>query len=778
MSAVRADTAQYSCKIGGTLFQVLSFSGHEEISALFAYHLTLWSRDSAVDVAAQVRQTAEIKLRWAGKEKKYFGIVSHFSQLDARLPGLGGADQEQGVYSVEVVPTLWLLGHHRHCRIFQKKSADTIIKQVLDERGMSGKYDPKLGSYPEREYCVQYRETDLAFISRLMQEEGIFYYFTHDGQEMMVIGDKSAHYGTCAPDSGVQYKTPTGDLAPSDEYLSGLTYEESAYTGKVRYKDYDYRDPGKPLRVEQTAPGNTDLEIYDYNVERYRDDGRGRTLAKVAVDAEAAMRKVLAASGTWRSASAGCVMSLSRAYRSDLDGDWVLLAVDHAASQEAATGVQYSVSLTALRKDPVFRPPQLVPKPFVNMQTATVVGPDDAKIYMDDLGRAKVQFHWDPDGQEDENSSCWVRVTTPYAGMDESSQKKHGIQFHPLIGDEVVVDFLDGDPDNPLIIGSVYNADKRPIVQPTELVRNRVLTPYQHQLLLDDKNGSIRLNTGGNQHLVMSDKRRQEGSIVLATCGDESLKLEDNADTIGNSIIARTVNGHHVQLSDRDPANGIDIRTEDAHRLTLNDSAHRIELCTENTNYLLLDDQNQRIIMATTAGHQLQMDDANQRILLRSKAGHFILIDDASGAIVISDQGGSHFFKIDISGSTITCSTQGDIVFEAKGSYTLRAKSITLSAQDDVSVLCKNFSVTAQSKIALNAGDDINSTASNISDYAVSDYSARGATATVTGTGSATVESNGTAKLSGSTMATVKGAIVRCEASGLNIIQGSMVKIN
>ncbi|HPC82607.1 MAG TPA: type VI secretion system tip protein TssI/VgrG [Thermoanaerobaculaceae bacterium] len=778
MSAVRADTAQYSCKIGGTLFQVLSFSGHEEISALFSYHLTLWSRDSAVDVAAQIRQPVEIKLKWGGKEKKFYGIVSHFSQLDARLPGLGGADQEQGIYAVEVVPTLWLLGQHRHCRIFQNMSADAIIKKVLDERGMAGKYDPRLGSYPEREYCVQYRETDLAFIFRLMQEEGIFFYFTHDGQEMMVIGDKSAHYGTCAPDSSVQYKTPTGDLAPSDEYLSSLTYEESAYTGKVRYKDHDYRDPGKPLRVEQTAPRHTDLEIYDYNVERYRDDGRGRALARVAVDAEAARCKLLAASGDWRSASAGCVMSLSRAYRSDLNGDWVLLSVDHSASQEAETGVQYSVSLTAVRKDPVFRPPQNIPKPFINMQTATVVGPRDAKIYMDELGRAKVQFHWDPDGQEDENSSCWVRVATPYAGMDESSQHKHGIQFHPLIGDEVVVDFLDGDPDNPLIVGSVYNADKRPIVQPTELVRNRVLTPYQHQLLLDDKNGQIKLNTGGNQHLTMSDKRQREGSIVLATCGGESLTLEDNAETIGNSIIARTVNGHHVQLSDRDPANGIDVHTEDGHRLTLNDSAHRIELCTENTNYLLLDDQNQRISMATTAGHHLRMDDANQHIVLRSQAGHYILIDDASGAIIISDQGGSHYFKIDISGSTITCSTQGDVLFRAVGGFKINAKDITLSADDDVNVYCKNFSVTAQSKIALNAGDDINSTASNISEYATSDFSARGATATMTGTGSATVESDGTAKLSGGTMAVVKGTVVRSEASGINTIQGSMVKIN
>lgn len=765
MPEVRADTAQYVCKLAGTTFQVLSFSGHEEISELFGYHLTLWVRDSAVDIASLIRQKAKITLTWGGKTKEYHGIVAHMAQVDARLPGLGGADEEQGIYTVEVVPTLWLLARHRHCRIFQRKSADTIIKQVLDERGMSGKYDPKLGGCPEREYCVQYRETDLAFISRLMQEEGIFYYFTHDGQEMMVIGDRAAHYGTCAPDAGVEYKTPTGDLAPSDEYLSSLTYEESAYTGKVKYKDFDYRDPGKPLRVEQTAPGNTDLEIYDYNVERYRDDGRGRSLAKVAVDAEASMRKILAASGDWRSASAGCVMTLSRAYRSDLDGDWVLLRVDHSASQEAGEGVQYSVSLTGIRKDPVYRPPQSIPKPFVNLQTATVVGPSGEKIYMDELGRAKVQFHWDPDGQNDENSSCWVRVATPYAGMDESSQKKHGLQFHPLIGDEVVVDFLDGDPDNPLIVSSVYNADRRPIVQPSELVRNRILTPYQHQLLLDDKGGSIRLNTGGNEHLTMSDKRRQEGSIVLATCGGESLKLEDNADTIGNSIIANTVNGHRVQLSDRDPANGIDIRTEDGHHLTMSDSEHAIGVVTENGNYLFLEDQTQQVTLRTTGRHRLRMSDAQGQVKLSSSGGGYLEISDTGRFVEIGSATGQQKIRIDYSGTGIILDVSaGDITIKApSGKIKLEGQSVEIKSTSSVKI-------EATTGITLKGGSKVEAEAAQIEEKATSSHKVQ----------AMTIEHKAqtTAKLEGLLKVTVSGLMVSCEATAIATLKGALVKIN
>jgi type VI secretion system secreted protein VgrG len=765
MPEVRADTAQYVFKVDGQTFQVLSFSGHEEVSALFGYFLTLWSSDSAVDLAPLVRKSAETSLSWGGKQKQFFGIVANFAQVDARLPGLGGAEEEQGIYTVQVVPTLWLLGQHRHCRIFQQKSADQIIRQVLDERGMSGKYDPRMGSYPQREYCVQYRETDLAFISRLMQEEGIFYYFTHDGKELMVLGDKAGHWGTCSPDSDVEYKTSTGVLAPSDEYLSSLTYEESAYTGKVKYKDYDYRDPSKQLRVEQTGPGNTDLEIYDYNVERYREDGRGRTLAKVAVDAEAAMRKVLAASGDWRSASAGCVMSLSKAYRSDLNGDWVLLAVDHSASQEADTGVQYSVSLTAVRKDPLFRPAQSIPKPFINLQTATVVGPAGEKIYMDDLGRAKVQFHWDPDGQEDENSSCWIRVATSYAGMDESSQKKHGVQFHPLIGDEVVVDFLDGDPDNPLIVGSVYNGDRRPIVQPSELVRNRILTPYQHQLLLDDKGGSIRLNTGGNEHLTMSDKRQQEGSVVLATCGGESLTLEDNADTIGNSILASTVNGHHVQLSDQDPANGIDIRTEDSNRLTLNDTMHRIELATENVNYLLLDDQAQRLTLETTGGHCLRMSDAQGQVKLNSSGGGYLEISDAGRFVEIGSATGQQKIRIDYSGTGIILDVvAGDITIKApSGKLKLEGQSVEIKST-------RSVKIEATTGITLKGGSKVEAEAAQIEEKATTSHKVQAMTIEHT--------AQTTAKLEGSLKVTVSGLMVSCEATAIATLKGALVKIN
>jgi hypothetical protein len=349
--------------------------------------------------------------------------------------------------------------------------------------------------------------------------------------------------------------------------------------------------------------------------------------------------------------------------------------------------------------------------------------------------------------------------------MDESSQKKHGTQFHPLIGDEVVVDFLDGDPDNPLIVGSVYNSDRRPIVQPSELVRNRILTPYQHQLLLDDKGGTIRLNTGGNEHLTMSDKRQQEGSVVLATCGGESLTLEDNSDTSGNSIIARTVNGHRVQLSDRDPANGIDIRTEDGHRLTLHDARHRIELCTENTSYLLLDDEGHGIRLETTGGHCLRMQDTEGQVKLSSSGGGYLEISDAGRFVEIGSATGQQKIRIDYSGTGIILDVvAGDITIKApSGKLKLEGQSVEIKSTSSVKI-------EATSGITLKGGSKVEAEAREIEEKATASHKVQ----------ALTIEHKArtTAKLEGSVKVTISGAMVSCEAMAIATLKGALVKIN
>ncbi|HPS79298.1 MAG TPA: type VI secretion system tip protein TssI/VgrG, partial [Thermoanaerobaculaceae bacterium] len=650
MAEIPSNVAQYSCKIGGQTFQVLGMQGYEEISQLFRFSLMLWLDNASVDIAGLVRKAVEVKVKWGEKERKYFGIVSSMTQTGAGKPGLGGVEKEWGEYSVEVVPTLWLLSQKTNSRIFQEKSAKDIIQKVLDERGMAGKYELRLSkSYPVREYCVQYRENDVAFISRLMEEEGIFYFFTHDGGELMVLGDTTSAYGTCAPDAEVKFKGGSGELSTSEEYLFDLRYSENAYIGKVVFKDFDYRDPDKPLKVDKSAPKNTDLEIYDYHPDRYRDDGRGRDLAQVLVEAESVWRKTLAASGTYRSASVGCKMTLSKAFRGDLDGDWLVVQVNHSATQRGDTGVQYGVSIYAIPADLGPRIVPRTPKPALNPQTATVVGPSGEQVFMDDHGRAKVQFHWDLEGKKDENSSCWLRVSQPYAGIDRDTQKKHGFQWHPLIGDEVVVDFLEGDPDRPLIVGSVYNYVNMQPIKPDELIRNMVLTRYQHRLLMDDKNTAITLNTGGGERIYLED-------------GDAGRS------DYGNNIKYSTADGHVIHFAEGQGARGIRLESAGGHEV-------------------VLDDKEENIHARTTGGHQLVMDDRNRRILIQSTGGHTIQIDDRANTITVRDSSSSHSLTIDAAGSSISVQTAGSLSMTVGTNMTLNVGgSLSVSVGGDTSL--------------------------------------------------------------------------------------------
>jgi type VI secretion system VgrG family protein len=763
MAQVFADTAQYTVKIAGQDFEVLSFNASEEMSHLFRFHLTLRSDNPQVDIKGLLRKKADIHLVWGDKEKWWFGITAAFSQVDAGTPGHTQEEGEYGVYVAELVPSFWLLSQKTNCKIFQDMTVKDILEDVLEKRGMAGKYELHLTKgYEEREYCVQYRESDFAFLSRLMEEEGIFYWFWHDPdekKEILTICDAASGYVACWPEDTVRYKKETGVLSTDQEYLSSLTYEEQAYTGKVSYRDWNYRDPRKPPnKVNASAQEHHDLAVYDYHQERYKDDGRGQFLAQMRVEAHATLRETLSASGNFRSICVGHRFSLEKAYRDDLNRDWVVVSAHHGARQEG-NGVDYSVSFTAIPAGTVFRPLPRTPRPSLNMQTAIVCGPKGAEIYMDDYGRAKVQFHWDLDHEYEPESSCWVRVAQPYAGIDESSGDKHGFQWHPLIGDEVVVDFLEGDPDRPIIVGSVYNYVNMPPIRPEWLVSSCILSPYQHSLVFDDKNKFIKLNTPFPHTLMMSDPARYTHlttrymnalklqdphgdynnipHVILETGGAEQIKLEDKDTKLGNNIKMNTADGHTMQFADGPDLQGI-VTT------------------TKNANLTILNDKDEHIVVQTTNGHRVLMDDKNEKIVVTSKDMHRIEISDKDKFIEVADSSGQHRFTIDISGKQLTISTDtGSIdILAPKGTVKIDAKAVEVKAETSVKVECNNMSTKADTKVKVEA--------MNIQEKASVDIKMEAV--------------NITSKASMRNKTT--GAFVNSEASGINIIKGTLVKIN
>jgi type VI secretion system VgrG family protein len=761
MVEVLADTAQYTVKIAGQAFEVLAFNTSEEISHLFHFHLTLRSDDPQVDIKGILRKKADIHLTWGGKEKWWFGIVASFSQVDAGTPTHTQEEGEYGEYVAEIVPSFWLLAQKTNCKIFQDQGTDDILLDILEKRGMSGKYEMKLSHpYPPREYTVQYRESDFAFLSRLMEEEGIFYWFWHDPdtkKEILTICDSASGYAGCWPEKTVRFKKSTGILSTDQEYLSSLTYEESTYTGKVSYRDWNYRDPRKPPdKVSGSAKQNHDLEVYDYHLERYRDDGRGAHLAQMRVDAHATLHETLSASGNFRSICAGHIFTLEKAYRDDLNRDWVVVTAHHHARQEG-NGVDYSVSFTAIPAGTIFRPLPRTPRPSLNMQTAIVCGPPGAQIYMDDYGRAKVQFHWDLDHHYEPKSSCWVRVAQPYAGIDESSGDKHGFQWHPLIGDEVVVDFLEGDPDRPLIVGSVYNYINMPPIRPDWLVSSCILSPYQHSLVFDDKYKFIRLNTPYRHTLMMSDPEKH---TEITTKYQNALRLQDPHESCKNvpNVVLETGGAEKLKMEDNDPSlgNNIKMSTADGHMMSYAEGPDQQGIVTSSrkANKVVLDDKEQNITVQTTNGHRILMDDANETILVTSKDQHRIEINDKEKYIAVADESGQHRFKIDIGNQVLTIATDtGSIAILApEGQVKIDAKAVAIKAETTMSIECNNMSTKAASQITVEA-PEIKTQGTTIEDKAA------------------------TIKLEGTDI-TIQGTSVTSEASGDNVILGAFVKIN
>lgn len=432
--------------------------GEERLSALFEFTVDVLSSDDAIDPATILGKAVTVRVR-RGQDldpRPFNGIVKSIA---------GGPLSAHGyrAYRLEVVPTVWLLTRTRDCRIFQTQSALDIVKAVLAEGGVTALETAGVSTQPaQRDYCVQYNETDFAFVSRLLEEEGIFYTFRHeDGKHTMVLGDAASAYAPCE-DAEAYYRSGGHGHADGVFAWTGRTRFR---TGKVVHDDYDFEAPSTDLKAEtSTVLSPADFkkwEHYEYPG-RYVKKDRGTALARVRMEAEEAPYQVAEGTGAYRMFSPGQTFTVKEhPVPSVTDTEHVLLSVRHEASDDShfagGGGSSYGNAFTCLPATVPFRPARETPKAVVRgPQTALVVGPSGEEIHTDKYGRIKCQFHWDRLGKSDDTSSCWIRVAQMWAG------RQWGSVFIPRIGMEVVVEFLEGDPDRPLVTGCVYNAETMP----------------------------------------------------------------------------------------------------------------------------------------------------------------------------------------------------------------------------------------------------------------------------------------------------------------------------
>jgi type VI secretion system secreted protein VgrG len=495
----------------------------ETLGRLFNYQVELLSEDDTISFDDLLGKQVDIELGVThGDIRTFNAFVSRFTQVGVR--------GDLFHYQAQLHPWPWFLTLTSDCRVYQNLTVPQICTEIFTDNGFSD-YDLRLSnSYEPREYCVQFRETDFTFISRLMEEEGIYYYFEHTpGKHILVLCD---NYSSHDPLSGVsvlpfQPDPGTGGQRGKD-IVCRWSMSKSVQSGCYAHTDYDFKKPRAELLATSPMPRNhphADYELFDYPG-KYEEINEGEGSALHRIEEVQAQHEQLEGEGDIRHLNVGRLFTLAGHPRSDQNREYLitetkveLQADPYLGGNLVSLGETYRCEFTCIPSKERYRSPRKTPKPRVQgPQTAVVVGTQGEEIYTDEFGRVKVQFHWDRYGELNENSSCWVRVAQPWAG------KNWGAIHIPRIGQEVIVEFLDGDPDRPIITGRVYNAEQMP---PWSLPKNKTQSGI---LSRSTKGGS---NTNANA-IRFEDKKGEEQLWLHAEKDQLSEVEHDETKWVGN----------------------------------------------------------------------------------------------------------------------------------------------------------------------------------------------------------------------------------------------------
>ncbi|HHF0899117.1 TPA: type VI secretion system tip protein TssI/VgrG [Pseudomonas aeruginosa] len=565
-----ANQTHFSLSLDGLRhdLQVLEFSGHEGISRPYRFELELVSERAGLDLEALMHRPAFLAFTPQGQG--VHGLVYGAAQ--------GDAGKRLTRYRLTLVPHLAYLAQRNNQRIFQHLTVPQIVALVLEEHGiLADAYRFQLGTrYPEREYCVQYDESDLHFVQRLCAEEGIHFHFWHSAEaHLLVFGDDQ----TVFPRLGrpTAYVHDSG-LVADEPVIKRFSLRLASRTTRTTRRDYDFEKPRLLLeagnRPAADAPAEPDLEDYDYPG-RFVDRQRGKLLSQRALERHRADRRLGEGVSDQPLLVSGHFLEIAEHPRAEWNDLWLLSEVFHEGKQPQVLEENVTSDTSASTDDfqqgyrnrflatpweVFFRPPLEHPKPRVlGSQTAVVTGPPGEEIHCDRYGRVRVQFHWDREGQGDDKSSCWLRVASGWAGNG------YGGIVIPRVGMEVLVDFLEGDPDQPLVSGCVYHA-AHPV--PYELPANQTRSVFKS---LSSPGG------GGYNELRIEDRKGQEQIFVHAQRDwDENIEHDqkirvghERHDTVeANSYSEFKAEEHHTVHGERK----VELKADD--HLTVGDSQH------------------------------------------------------------------------------------------------------------------------------------------------------------------------------------------------------------
>lgn len=540
--------AKITSPLGPDVLLLNEMGGGEELGRLFNYELQLTSLDANIDLNQLLGKPMSVGLQLAdGGERHFHGIVARCSQ---------NIDRGQfASYQVTLRPWLWLLSRTSDCRIFQNLSIPQIIKQVFRDLGFSDFEDALSRPYREWEYCVQYRETSFDFVSRLMEQEGIYYFFRHEqDRHVLVLADAYGAHTTVPGYASIPYY-PKDEQQRERDHMHNWHLAQEVQPGSLELNDYDFQRPSASIDVRSAMPRPHtagDYPLYDYPG-TYVQSEDGEHYARTRIEALQTLHEQIEFSGNARGLGSGHLFSLTGFSRRDQNREYLIVGCRYYINQESlesgggSGSAQFESSLTCIDAQQSFRPLANTHRPIVKgPQTALVVGPKGEEIWTDQYGRVKVHFYWDRHDQSNENSSCWIRVSQSWAG------KNWGSMQIPRIGQEVIVSFLEGDPDRPIITGRVYNAEQ---TVPYDLPENATQsgmksrsskggTPANfNEIRMEDKKGleQLYIHAERNQDIVVEvdeshsvghDRNKSIGHNETVTIGNNRLRIVKQEDIL------------------------------------------------------------------------------------------------------------------------------------------------------------------------------------------------------------------------------------------------------
>lgn len=640
--------------LGEDVLLLEGFSGHEHVSEPFEFTLEMVSENDSIDPEEVLRGPILLWMRLPdGTDRPIHGRCSRFAQL--------GRHEELTHYEAEVVPWLWFLSLTQDCKIFQDMTVLEIIEEVFSKYEAADYENNCIEDYSPREYCVQYRETDLNFVSRLMEEEGIFYFFEHseDGHKLILADDSSA-LEDC-PGQSTFSITTTPDAWVEEDVITEFEREYQVYTNRVTLTDFDHLQPS--MNLQSTASDDDHEELYDYPG-RYSELSAGERYAGILLEERAAGWAMARGAGTCRAQASGYKFDLTDHYRSDANQTYFLLSVWHVGRgggyRSGDSDTEYTNQFECIPANVAYRPPRVARKPLMRgTQTAVVVGPSGEEIHTETHGRVKVQFHWDRIGQLDENSSCWIRVSHPWAG------KGWGAVSIPRIGQEVIVDFLEGDPDRPIITGRVYNAESMP---PFGLPDGAVVSGIKsdshkgsgfNAITMDDTAGKEQLKIHG-QYDMITEVQHDRSTTIKS--GNDTISVEAGT----RSVTVKGDTSLTVQAGSRTVSvTGGDYSSTASGAVKLHGKGAGVKITGDASGVTITGTPNVDISGASTAKvSSPSVDIGDAKITIH---GSIVKIDGST--ITISAKGGSVTVDasgVSISGSAIKSAASG--VNEIKGS--------------------------------------------------------------------------------------------------------------